>query len=745
MKITQLKEKYRLPESVINALKGAGCDTLYPPQEEAIRSGVLAGKNLVLAIPTAAGKTLIAEMCMLTSILNAGGRCLYVVPLRALASEKYEDFRRKYSPLGVSVGIATGEYDAPSSRLARHHILIATSEKVDSLLRHGAQWLAKSLTVAVLDEIHYIHDASRGPTLEIVAARLRQVNPGLQILALSATISNGKELAQWLNAELISSDWRPVPLIEGVYSDNEIFYSDFTRKSLVGDRSLPVIALVTDTLRDGGQVLVFVNSRRSTRAVARSLVPHVHAMLSKQDKKELADLSMAALTVLTEPTGLCHELAKSIRSGVAFHHAGLYRTQRKIIEDAFRMNQVKVICATPTLAAGVNLPARRVVIRDWRRYETGSGLKPIPVFEYKQFAGRAGRPGYDSLGEAILIAKKEMDRDLLFQNYVSASSEPLRSQLGSGGALASHILGAIAAGYATSIAGIMEFLSLTFFAFQGDVSYLSYAVKGVIRFLLEEELIYCHGGKTPGFENSVSTAPLIPTPGVDIKGESTELYPTAFGGTVSRLYLDPTSGTTIKKGLHACGGRAPSIGSLLHLICCCPDMPTLRVGKGVYEALSEEATLKENLFLVPCPKNAGQAERDSFLAALRTTHMIEAWISEKTEDFICEDFGVGPGDIHRFIDTADWLIYSAERIASLFDMVEAQDALNKLRRRVKYGIKKELLELASLKGIGRVRARNLYRNGYKTLAAIRKAGVKKLSSVPTIGPQTAEKIKKQLK
>jgi helicase len=724
MKISELSSRHGIPREVVSALQASGYATLYPPQAEAVRAGVLEGRNLVLAVPTAAGKTLVAELCMLKSILEGNGRCIYVVPLRALASEKYDEFKKRYSSLGISVGIATGEYDTPGTTLARHHILIATSEKVDSLLRLRARWLAESLSVAVLDEIHYIHDPSRGPTLEVIAARLRQVNPRLQVLALSATIRNGRELAAWLGAELVSSDWRPVPLIEGVFFGNTIYYSDFSTRSLVASRANPVEALVSDTIEEGGQALVFVNSRRSTLAVARALAPHVRKLLRAEEKKLLGELAGEAGGVLSEPTHLCRELAEAITSGVAFHHAGLHREQRRLIEDAFRGNKIKAICATPTLAAGVNLPARRVVVRDWWRYESGRGQQPIPVFEYKQFAGRAGRPGYDTQGEALLVARKDGDREMLFAHYIHADTEPLRSQLGRGGALASHILTSIAAGYAGSLNEIMEFLSLTFFAAQQEVRALSRATEQIIEFLTGEGLIHS-GGDGAAIE------------------PSTPLHPTAFGSIVSRLYLEPLSGIMLRSGLSPLAGRTPSDESLLHLVCCCPDMPLLAFRKGDFESLMKEAELGKGRLLAPSPVDADDEVR--FFQALHTARMLADWIDEREEEHICENYGIGPGDVRRLIESADWLLYSAEQITRFLNLSDAREALRVLRRRVLYGIKRELLELVSLKGIGRVRARNLFRNGYRTLDDIRRAAVKALSDVPSIGRAIASNIKKQVK
>ena len=158
MNLKELLTQHAFPQTVIDVLTASGITTLHPPQAEAIRKGVLDKKNVVMAVPTAAGKTLIAELCMLKSILQDGGKALYIAPLKALASEKYHDFKKKYESLGIKIGIATGDLDSPSKYLDRYQILIATAEKVDSILRSKAGWLINSLSVIVLDEIHFIDD-----------------------------------------------------------------------------------------------------------------------------------------------------------------------------------------------------------------------------------------------------------------------------------------------------------------------------------------------------------------------------------------------------------------------------------------------------------------------------------------------------------------------------------------------------------------------------------------------------------
>ena len=213
MKISEID----IPDTVSAFYIDSGITELYPPQKTAIEAGLLNGKNILAAVPTASGKTMLAELAMLKSVLK-GGKCLYIVPLRALASEKYERFR-EFQDLGVEAGISSGDLDSRDEWLGKKDIIVATSEKTDSLIRNGAPWI-KDITVVVADEIHLLDSPDRGPTLEVTLARLMQTNPDAQIIGLSATVGNSREMAEWLDAELVESDWRPVDLREGIYLSN---------------------------------------------------------------------------------------------------------------------------------------------------------------------------------------------------------------------------------------------------------------------------------------------------------------------------------------------------------------------------------------------------------------------------------------------------------------------------------------------------------------------------------------------
>ncbi len=718
MKVEELCEKYGLPKQVATTLEKSGITTLYPPQVDAVKKGALDGENLVLAIPTASGKTLIAEFCMLKSVLERGGKCLYIVPLRALASEKYEEFREKYGPLGVKVGISTGDFDVADPRLARYDILIATSEKVDSLLRHRAKWLADIISVVVLDEIHLIDDPGRGPTLEVLTARLRQVNPELQTLALSATIKNADEMAEWLDAKLVKSEWRPVPLKKGVYYREKIKFDDGSKRAVEVGTKNELAALAIDTVREGGQALVFVGTRRSAQAAAVLAAKHVREFLSAEEREGLDVVGNKVEKALGESTRTCRQLAECVRQGAAFHHAGLHYAQRKAVEDAFRGNLIKVICATPTLAAGVNLPSRRTIIRDYRRYVEPYGLQLIPVLEFHQMSGRAGRPQYDKYGEAVLIAKGRGEVEALFEEFIRAEPERITSKLATEPALRTHVLASIAAGYVSDADGMMEFMEQTFFAHQYAVSDVERVVERVLDFLEREGMIRRQGKL------------LLATP---------------FGERVSRLYIDPLSAVVLRDGIKGIAAREPTALSLLHLVCHTPDMGRLYLRRHDYPDLEQFLIEHADELLTPIPDQHGEPDRyEFFLAEVKTAQMLQAWLEEVREDDIHEQFGVGAGDIRRNVDTARWLLYAAHDLAKLFKAKPALTPLRKLRGRIRYGVKDELLELVQLRGIGRVRARSLFKTGYRGLADIKRADEKELARVPYIGAEIARNIKRQV-
>lgn len=716
MRIEEL-EKYGMPVEALKVLREAGVSELYPPQEEAVLQGLLGLRSsFVISVPTASGKTLIAELLMVRSLLERHGKCLYIVPLRALAREKYEDFK-KYEALGLKVAMSTGDFDSKDAWLANYDVIISTSEKADSLLRHRSEWL-REVNVLVADEIHLINDAHRGPTLEVTIAKLLHLNPALLVLGLSATIKNAHEIAQWLKAELVAMDWRPVELREGVFYQDEIFFNDSKLQEVEEVCKGDVINLALEVVKNGGQSLVFVNTRQSAERVALDASKEVRKLFSEAGSTKLKDLSKRALGALAEPTRICKRLGRALEGGAAFHHAGLAAKQRKIIEEGFKSNLIKVIAATPTLAAGVNLPARRVVIRDYTRYEANLGRVKIPVLEYKQQAGRAGRPKYDDYGEAVLLARNYDERSMLLDNYVLAEPEEIYSKLAVEAALRTHVLATIAMDYANSFYSLLEFFSKTFFSYQQEPRVLEGHIHRILDFLLKEGLCEEKG--------DIITA-------------------TPFGKRVSELYLDPLSAVMLRDGLYKAQHKATVDFSYLHLLATIPEVSSLYLRRKDYDLCVKAAYEHEEHVLAEMPNQLAEPWRfEEFLSQVKTALFFQDWIGERSEDFLLEKFNLGPGDIRTKVDLADWILYSAYEIGLLFKFSKLGEVL-RLRTRMRHGVKEELLELVSLRGVGRARGRRLYSAGYKTLKDLKNAKVEGLARVELIGRKTAESIKEQLK
>jgi helicase len=724
-----------VPQSVKDVIGNLGIIELFPPQEDTIRAGALDGQNIVLASPTASGKTLIAELCALKHVLCNHGKVIYLSPLRALASEKYEDFQ-KYTSIEktdgrkVSVGISTGDFDSADNWLERYDIIITTNEKADSLLRHRAKWM-DNISLVVADEIHLLNEADRGPTLEIVLARLMQVNPQIQVLALSATINNVDEIAGWLNAKYIVTEWRPINLKEGVILQEEVQYRDGSSRRVEQETRQTVINIVLDTLKCGGQALIFASTRRNAVSAAKLVASHMDKALypksgSKLVKRSLEEQTKKALDkeakkILDagEHTGIGDELAELVRCATAYHHAGLSGAHRKIIEDGFKERKIKVLTATPTLAWGVNLPARTVIIQDYRRFEAGYGNYPISVLDYKQMAGRAGRPKYDKFGESVLIAKTADEADFLMENYVLAKPEKIWSRLAVEKIIRTHVLSTIASGFADTERGIYEFFGKTFYAYQFDVKAIQNVINKILRFLHDEKMIV-------------------------VAGE--HILATKFGKRISELYIDPLSGVIIRDALQ---NKPPLLTefSLLHLVSHTPDMgPIMRPYQREMDVLTVQTEdHKQELFIEPPDQWGDHIGYAEFLGEVKTAIVMNHWIEELPEEKIIERFNVQPGDLYRTIETAKWLLHATDELTPIVGKNKEVSALShELVERVSKGIKKELLPIVALEGVGRVRGRIIFNAGYQTIEDLKHAKVEDLTSLPSVGPRLAKKIKEQV-
>jgi helicase len=673
-------EDLSVPSWLAGSLSAKGITELYPPQEEAVGKGLLDGRSLLVATPTASGKTLLAALAA-AKHLESHGKTVYLTPLRALTSEKRMFFEEVFSPFG-KVAAVSRDYDQPEEWLKGYDIIVSTNEKMDSMMRHRAGWVS-GVTLVVVDEAHLLSSTGRGPTLEILIARLREELPNAQLLLLSATIKNVEDVASFAEADTVTTTWRPVPLREAVlqHDRDTLYYADGSEERaprLSGD---PVGSMVLNTLAVGGQAMVFAGSRRQAEMTAQTL-----SSLIKTIPKDSMVLKAISEEVF-DGSDFSQKLAHCIRQGVAFHHAGLSYVQRRAVERGFRDGSIKAIVATPTLAAGVNIPARTVIIPDVRR-----GGEEMSVMEYKQLCGRAGRPGYDREGLAVIIAKNSRQRNLYMSRYVLGELEPVTSRLQDQSSLRFHMLGLVASGYGDK-ESITNLLSKTLAMRQEGRPLLDKA---------NSALLYLEASKFIKNNNSSYTA-------------------TRLGKRVAQLYIDPLTARIILARLDTVEQAGPEA----------EDQALL--------TLSSTPDVEDLPHLQPALEWF-QDIQDFDTRAIAKATVLKAWVNEMGEGSICDRFGAAPGDIHVLSESASWVAQAAAELTQMIGRKTASKLYLTLSARIKHGVKDELLPLVWIPGVGRVRARALYSAGLRKPEEIAQAGIDRLSRIPSIGEGLALKI-----
>lgn len=711
MRIRKIRE---LPEKFLKRLEKGGIRELNPVQESSLKLGVLNGANLLASSPTASGKTLIAIFACAKALFD-GNKVIYSVPLKALAREKYLSFKKIFPEFKIA--ITTGDYDSPGTYLKDKDLIVCTFEKLDSLLRHRAEWIFNS-SVVVFDEIHLLNDIERGPTLEFVLTTLKEMSDP-QIIGLSATIRNSEEIANWLGCKLLKSDYRPVELKEGIYFSKRVEFFDnkaeflkdsfgFKAASNLENEDFieiknkyedPVMNLVENTLESDNQVIVFVMSRKSAESLALKFAEN----LKIKPKEMLGRISEKAINVLETPTEQCLKLGKCLSKGIAFHHAGLLEKQRAIIEESFRKGYIKVIVATPTLAMGVSLPSFRIIIRDVKRYGR-AGLEYMPVMEYKQLAGRGGRPEHHEYGEAILIAKNEHELKFLAEKYIFGAVENIYSKLAIERILRSFILSLINSEIAKDKHQVSEFFSKTFYAHQyGDIEHLMEKIENILEDLKNWGML----------DNALKI--------------------TALGKRVCELYIDPLTAKNFMDYIE--GSKELDEFSLFLLISSAWEIKPLfsvsksEIGRIMLKSNANNLKKLEGLFI----------DEYEFLKGMKFALVMKMWIEEYGEKYLFEEFRVSPGELRAKIEIASWLLYSILELCKIKDMYPGMK-IWKIIPRLKHGVKEELIELVKIRGIGRVKARTLYNNNITRLEDVRKFSYEKLRKL--VGEQAAKNLMK---
>lgn len=496
-------------------------------------------------------------------------------------------------------------------------------------------------------------------------------------------------------------------------------------KKISSETGNPALDLALDTIKIGKQALVFNNTKRSAEKTAEDIAKKI-----KTEDKKLTELSDKVLKALSSPTKQCKRLSDCIKKGIAFHHAGLVAKQRELIEDNFRNGAIKIICATPTLAMGIDLPAFRAILKDLRRYGP-RGMAYIPVLEYLQMSGRAGRPKFDKFGEAIVVAISENDKNKLYEKYVLGSPEEIYSKLAVEPVLRTYLLSLIAANFVNTKKQIIDFFSRTFWAFQfTDMDKLTLIIDKMLDLLEEWEFIQ-RNGKKEDFTGADK-----------MDGDDEKIKATLMGKRVAELYIDPLTAYFFITCLRNASDKKIKDISFLHMICHTLEIrPLLRVGVKEQEKIEEELVKYHDLLLEKEP-SMYEPEYEDFFNSVKTALMLYEWVNEKTEEHLLEDFNTRPGELRSKLNIADWLLYASEEISRLLQFQSLNKEIVKLRLRLKHGIKEELLPLIKIKGVGRMRARKLFYNGIKDVGDVKKADVMKLYQI--LGKNVALSVKKQV-
>lgn len=661
-----------------------------PAQKAVIESGYLEDKsNYIISIPTASGKTVLGILPALKTILN-GGKAIYAAPLLSIQNEKVKEFKA-FEEHGIKVGKHPSNSD----------LSVMVFESFDALTRFSWNVL-REVDTLIIDEFHMIGEYSRGPTLESAITRAKIINPSLRIIALSATLKNIDEIEQWLDGKTVEHNYRPVPLNKEVL-DAEMFNTK--------NKNDVIVKIVEKAIEDNSQALSFVSTRRFTESLATYVAKKIDKKTTKEQKQKFKQVADKLLEVPKKkgslPTTTCLKLAEAAEKGVVFHHAGLFNEQKEIIEDEFRKGNILMITATPSLMYGVNLPSKYVVIRDHTRW-TSNGPASIPVFDYEQMSGRAGRPQYDDVGYSYLVAKTMDEAFDLEARYVNGEIELTNSKLiDNKDAIYKQIIAQIASSLSKNLDDLNDFFGKTLYGFQmKNNPSMSMFAQDSLNWELESALEFL-------LQNGI------------IRATPEGLKTTDFGNLIAKSNYAVETAVKIKEYVSTMEKLNPA--EMIYALAETPDLPLIsfkgRKSKDpVRDKLSECC-----LFAV----DIGNPEATA-------VSLIE-WIDERNEYEIENAYNVYSASTRRSAYEASRLVKFAKNTLEVLGNYSNLKDMDYLSARLYYGVKEDIIPLVvGVKRLGRKRARLLMKTFGDNLS---EASEKELQKVEGIGPKLAGKVK----
>ena len=661
-----------------------------PAQKAVIESGYLEDKsNYIISIPTASGKTVLGILPALKTILN-GGKAIYAAPLLSIQNEKVKEFKA-FEEHGIKVGKHPSNSD----------LSVMVFESFDALTRFSWNVL-REVDTLIIDEFHMIGEYSRGPTLESAITRAKIINPSLKIIALSATLKNIDEIEQWLDGKTVEHNYRPVPLNKEVL-DAEMFNTK--------NKNDVIVKIVEKAIEDNSQALSFVSTRRFTESLATYVAKKIDKKTTKEQKQKFKQVADKLLEVPKKkgslPTTTCLKLAEAAEKGVIFHHAGLFNEQKEIIEDEFRKGNILMITATPSLMYGVNLPSKYVVIRDHTRW-TSNGPASIPVFDYEQMSGRAGRPQYDDVGYSYLVAKTMDEAFDLEARYVNGEIELTNSKLiDNKDAIYKQIIAQIASSLSKNLDDLNDFFGKTLYGFQmKNNPSMSMFAQDSLNWELESALEFL-------LQNGI------------IRATPEGLKTTDFGNLIAKSNYAVETAVKIKEYVSTMEKLNPA--EMIYALAETPDLPLISF-KGRKSKDPVRDKLSEcGLFAV----DIGNPEATA-------VSLIE-WIDERNEYEIENAYNVYSASTRRSAYEASRLVKFAKNTLEVLGNYSNLKDMDYLSARLYYGVKEDIIPLVvGVKRLGRKRARLLMKTFGDNLS---EASEKDLQKVEGIGPKLAGKVK----
>lgn len=709
--------KYGLPDTLLQIWEQQQGEFLLPVQEVAVqRYGLFEGQSLVISSPTSSGKTFIGEMAAMRATF-AGKRVLYLTPLRALAEEKYQTFRTRYGAYGVKVVVATRdrrEFDRDIEQ-GDFHLAVLVYEKLAQLLVRQPH-LLRTVALVVVDELQMLGDPERGAGLELSLTKLLGSTPRPQLLGLSAVLREASEVAEWLGADLLFQDERPVELHRGVLLGNRFRYKTYNSGeegeeewATAGsdDPREILFANVKYLLEKSEQILIFLKGKRDTIQCALALA-EISGLPPARD-------ALAALEPLEE-TALKAQLRAAFAGGVAFHHADLTPGERTLVEAAYRRGQLRVIACTTTLAFGVNLPASTVFLEavKWDTDKrTGAAIEvPLSWAEYENISGRAGRLGFhEEFGRSVLVATNQFQADLLWRGYVLGEQEQFTPAPGQEG-LADRVLNLVASKMCINKEELHTFFSLTYLGFQQRGK--SAALPAALIAEVEKAL------------TSLARAQLITV------SEDGRLEASTLGEVAARKGIRAATAVKLARFFEAAQGRAVPELELFYLLSHTEDSQRLYVPLSTTEHRGRLYESKAREWLHERGGEVGEAFQRLLSArmlpttqearAAKLAFLLLGWISGEGLASLENHYQCYAGTITTLTEEVSWLADAAMEIAEVMGWPAAEQ-LNALAERVRWGVDAAGLALARahLPGIGREDVKKLVTAGFDSPAAVREA------------------------